>query len=34
MSFVDFLSLCRIEDRWRIVSKTFAHTAGEPPESQ
>jgi hypothetical protein len=34
VSFVDFLSLCRIEDRWRIVSKTFAHTGGEPPESQ
>ena len=33
VSFVDFLSLCRIEDRWRIVNKTFAHTGGEPPES-
>ena len=31
VSFVDFLTLCRIEDRWRIVNKTFAHTGGEPP---
>jgi hypothetical protein len=31
VSFVDYLSLCRIEDRWRIVNKTFAHTGGEPP---
>ncbi|MDQ3678857.1 MAG: nuclear transport factor 2 family protein [Actinomycetota bacterium] len=34
VSFVDFLSLCRIEDRWRIVNKTFAHTGGEPPAPQ
>lgn len=33
VSFVDFLSLCRLEGRWRIVSKTFAHTGGEPPAS-
>ncbi len=33
VSFVDFLTLCRVEDRWRIVSKTFAHTGGEPPAS-
>ncbi len=33
MSFTDFLSLCRIEDRWRIVTKTFAHTGGELPAS-
>ncbi|HYH87684.1 MAG TPA: nuclear transport factor 2 family protein [Solirubrobacteraceae bacterium] len=31
VSFVDFLTLCRIDDRWRIVNKTFAHTGGEPP---
>lgn len=31
VSFVDLLTLCRIEDRWRIVSKTFTHTGGEPP---
>lgn len=33
LSFVDFLSLCRIEGRWRIVAKTFAHTGGELPAS-
>lgn len=33
LSFVDFLSLCRIDGRWRIVSKTFAHTRGEMPAS-
>lgn len=27
-SFVDLLSLCRMEDRWRIVNKTFAIPAG------
>jgi len=31
VSFVDFLSLCRIEGTWKIVNKTFAHTGGEPP---
>ncbi len=31
LSFVDYLSLCRIDGRWLIVSKTFAHTGGEPP---
>ena len=31
VSFVDFLTLCRFDSRWRIVSKTFAHTGGEPP---
>ncbi|HVF79760.1 MAG TPA: nuclear transport factor 2 family protein [Solirubrobacteraceae bacterium] len=31
MSFVDFLGLCHTEGGWRIVSKTFAHTGGEPP---
>jgi hypothetical protein len=29
MDFVDFLTLCRMEGRWQIVNKTFAHTAGE-----
>ena len=33
LSFFDLLTLCRIEDRWRIVSKTFAHTGGELPAS-
>jgi hypothetical protein len=32
VSFIDYLSLARINGRWRIVSKLFAHTAGEPPE--
>ncbi len=31
LSFVDFLTLTQIAGRWRIVSKTFAHTGGEPP---
>lgn len=31
VSFVDFLSLCRINGTWKIVNKTFAHTGGEPP---
>jgi hypothetical protein len=31
VSFVDFLSLCRIEGTWKIVNKTFAHVGGEPP---
>jgi hypothetical protein len=32
VSFVDFLSMCRIEGTRTIVNKTFAHVAGEPPE--
>lgn len=31
VSFVDFLTLCRVGENWLIVSKTFAHTGGEPP---
>jgi hypothetical protein len=31
VSFVDFLSLCRIKGEWKIVNKTFVHTRGEPP---
>jgi hypothetical protein len=31
VSFVDVFSLCRIEGTWKIVNKTFAHVAGEPP---
>jgi hypothetical protein len=30
-SFVDFFSLSRFADGWKIVSKTFAHTRGEVP---
>ena len=32
VSFVDFFSLAKIDGRWWIVNKTFAHTGGEPPE--
>ena len=32
VSFVDYLSLAKIDGQWTIVSKLFAHTHGEPPE--
>jgi hypothetical protein len=32
VSFIDYLSLARIDGTWRIVCKLFAHTGGEPPE--
>jgi hypothetical protein len=28
---LDYLALARIEGRWTIVNKLFAHTGGEPP---
>ncbi len=31
LSFVSFLALARIEGRWRIVNKNFAHTGGQMP---
>ena len=31
LSFTDFFALARIDGEWKIVNKTFAHTAGEPP---
>jgi len=31
VSFVDFFNLAKIDGRWWIVNKTFAHTGGEPP---
>lgn len=34
LSFVTFLTLSRIDGRWRMVNKTFAHTGGEPPAEQ
>jgi Putative lumazine-binding len=34
LSFVTFLTLSRIEDRWRIVNKNFAHTGGEMPAEE
>src|SRR5215210_2070270 len=32
LSFIDYFLLARIEGDWKIVSKLFAHTGGEPPE--
>ncbi len=32
VSFIDYFLLARIEGAWKIVSKLFAHTGGEPPE--
>lgn len=32
VSFIDYLSMARIDGRWKIVNKTFAHTGGEPPD--
>ena len=32
VSFVDYLSLTKIDGKWTIVNKLFAHTEGEPPE--
>jgi hypothetical protein len=32
VSFMNFFILARIDGRWQIVNKTFAHTGGEPPE--
>jgi hypothetical protein len=29
---MDFFNLAKIDGRWQIVNKTFAHTGGEPPE--
>ena len=34
LSFVTFLTLSRIEGRWRIVNKSFAHTGGEMPAQE
>jgi hypothetical protein len=34
MSFVTFLALSRIDGRWRIVNKTFAHMGGEMPAEE
>jgi hypothetical protein len=32
VSFMDFFTLAKIDGRWWIVNKTFAHTGGEPPQ--
>jgi hypothetical protein len=34
VSFVDYFTLARIDGAWKIVSKTFAHTGGEPPSGE
>lgn len=31
LSCVDFFTLVKIDGSWKIVNKTFAHTAGEMP---
>jgi hypothetical protein len=31
LSFVDYFSLANIDGSWKIVNKTFAHTAGSMP---
>ena len=30
--FVDYFSVARIDGRWQITNKTYAHTGGEPPK--
>ena len=34
LSFVTFLTLSRIEGRWCIVNKNFAHTGGQMPAEE
>jgi hypothetical protein len=34
LSFVSFLMLSRIDGRWRIVNKNFAHTGGQMPAEE
>jgi len=29
--FVDYLSVARLDGRWQITNKTYAHTGGDPP---
>lgn len=31
--FVDYFSVARIDDRWQITNKTYAHTGGAPPQA-
>ena len=33
LSFVDYFSLTRIDDSWKIVNKTFVQTGGSLPAS-
>ena len=30
--FVDYFSVARIDGRWQITNKTYAHTGGQPPK--
>ena len=30
--FVDYFAVARIDGRWVITNKTYAHTGGQPPE--
>jgi Putative lumazine-binding len=30
--FVDYFSVARVDGRWVITNKTYAHTGGQPPE--
>lgn len=30
--FVDYFTVVRIDGRWQITAKTYAHTGGEPPK--
>ena len=29
--FVDYFTVARIDGRWQIINKTYAHTGGRPP---
>jgi hypothetical protein len=29
--FIDYFTVARIEGRWQIINKTYAHTGGQPP---
>jgi len=33
VSFIDYFLLTKINGRWQITCKTFAHTGGEPPKA-
>lgn len=32
--FVDYFSVARIDGRWQITNKTYAHTGGTPPQPE
>jgi hypothetical protein len=33
LDYLDFFSLVRIDGEWKIASKVFVHTGGEPPSA-